>query len=228
MGTTLTIDQGAGDCDTGIDGFVMCGNLSGSYAFGGYSNGPDQFSISTYAFLQDGYEDLTGVFVGGSIGGSGLIIGIAQPYDGDPVGPSMPYDPSTGQNITTAFTFGPSGGSGTFYSTSAITDNGDDTLDFSGLDVAFGEVPSSPYLGTGRASPYGGLATIDVIETGGAFGAGTYSLDFFSEDCATGEFECNGFMMHLEGSIKPVPIPPALYLFGSGLLGLIGIARKKA
>jgi hypothetical protein len=25
-----------------------------------------------------------------------------------------------------------------------------------------------------------------------------------------------------------VPIPPALYLFGSGLLGLIGIARKKA
>jgi len=26
----------------------------------------------------------------------------------------------------------------------------------------------------------------------------------------------------------PVPIPPALWLFGSGLLGLIGIARKKA
>ena len=24
-----------------------------------------------------------------------------------------------------------------------------------------------------------------------------------------------------------VPIPPALYLFGSGLLGLIGVARKK-
>ena len=27
---------------------------------------------------------------------------------------------------------------------------------------------------------------------------------------------------------QPVPIPPALWLFGSGLLGLIGIARKKA
>jgi hypothetical protein len=26
---------------------------------------------------------------------------------------------------------------------------------------------------------------------------------------------------------SPIPIPPALYLFGSGLLGLIGIARRK-
>jgi hypothetical protein len=30
----------------------------------------------------------------------------------------------------------------------------------------------------------------------------------------------------VESSI--VPIPPALWLFGSGLLGLIGIARKKS
>ena len=27
---------------------------------------------------------------------------------------------------------------------------------------------------------------------------------------------------------SPVPIPPALWLFGSGLLGMIGIVRKKA
>jgi hypothetical protein len=26
---------------------------------------------------------------------------------------------------------------------------------------------------------------------------------------------------------QPVPIPPALWLFGSGLLGLVGIARRK-
>jgi hypothetical protein len=28
-------------------------------------------------------------------------------------------------------------------------------------------------------------------------------------------------------SIPPIPIPPALWLFGSGLLGLVGVARKK-
>jgi hypothetical protein len=30
------------------------------------------------------------------------------------------------------------------------------------------------------------------------------------------------------GDIRPVPLPPALWLFGSGLLGLIGIAKKKS
>ena len=30
------------------------------------------------------------------------------------------------------------------------------------------------------------------------------------------------------GNVGAVPIPPALWLFGSGLLGLIGIARRKA
>lgn len=29
------------------------------------------------------------------------------------------------------------------------------------------------------------------------------------------------------GSINPIPVPPALWLFGSGLLGLVGIARRK-
>lgn len=30
-----------------------------------------------------------------------------------------------------------------------------------------------------------------------------------------------------DGDVSPVPVPPALWLFGSGLLGLVGIAKKK-
>jgi hypothetical protein len=30
------------------------------------------------------------------------------------------------------------------------------------------------------------------------------------------------------GNVSPVPLPPALYLFGSGLIGLVGMARRKA
>jgi PEP-CTERM motif len=33
--------------------------------------------------------------------------------------------------------------------------------------------------------------------------------------------------MAIDGLLTPVPVPAAVWLFGSGLLGLIGIARKK-
>ena len=39
----------------------------------------------------------------------------------------------------------------------------------------------------------------------------------------------SGYTINLTGAefISAVPIPPALWLFGSGLMGLVGIARKK-
>ena len=34
-------------------------------------------------------------------------------------------------------------------------------------------------------------------------------------------------LLTIEGELRPVPLPPALYLFGTGLLGLIGISRRR-
>lgn len=34
------------------------------------------------------------------------------------------------------------------------------------------------------------------------------------------------YALHLEGTISAVPVPVAMWLFGSGLLGLIGVARR--
>jgi hypothetical protein len=28
--------------------------------------------------------------------------------------------------------------------------------------------------------------------------------------------------------VKPIPLPPALFLFGTGLVGLVGMVRRKA
>jgi hypothetical protein len=36
------------------------------------------------------------------------------------------------------------------------------------------------------------------------------------------------FVLTGTGVAAPVPIPPALWLFGSGLLGLVGVARRRA
>jgi hypothetical protein len=50
-------------------------------------------------------------------------------------------------------------------------------------------------------------------------------------DLGTSFYECcgNGFQDHFfsSGSIKPVPVPAAAWLFGSALIGLAGIKRKK-
>jgi len=42
----------------------------------------------------------------------------------------------------------------------------------------------------------------------------------------TGPYVIRGYFVEYE--LSSVPIPPALWLFGSGLLGLIGVARKKS
>lgn len=36
------------------------------------------------------------------------------------------------------------------------------------------------------------------------------------------------YTLHLEGTISEIPVPAAVWLFGSGLLGLVGVARRKA
>ncbi len=225
-GTLLTIDQGSGDCRNGIYSLI-CANLTGSYVMGGWSNGPESFSPGGVGFLSDGYDDATGTFLGGATVGAGMVIGVTQPYQGTPVGPGAPYDPTTGQNITTAFQMDSGSGPypiwGTFYSTSPIVDNGDGTLDFTGLNMLFGEDPAL----FGPLDYVPGNATLSLIPGGGAFGAGRYALDYFAEDCTTGEFECLGILLHLEGSINAVPLPAAAWLFGSGVLGLMGIVLRR-
>jgi hypothetical protein len=44
----------------------------------------------------------------------------------------------------------------------------------------------------------------------------------------TGNLTLNNVSLDLQGSSTVVPVPAAVYLFGSGLLGLIGIARRRA
>jgi len=39
--------------------------------------------------------------------------------------------------------------------------------------------------------------------------------------------ESGGFTTEAFVSVAPVPVPAAMWLFGSGLLGLVGIARRK-
>lgn len=236
-GTRLTIDQGSGDCSYSSTSGYTCANLTGSYVMGlsgrgaNYQHGP--MYIRTVGFLNDGYDDMTGLFTGGPTAGAGLVIGVAQPYQGEPVGNGAPYDPAVGQNIVTAFqtiSYGaPYPAWGTFYSTSPITDNDDGTLNFSGWNMAFEENPALFSSGATYPSYPPGNAMLTLMPGGGAYGAGRYALDYYSENCQAADYylNCVGFQLHLEGSISPVPLPAAAWLFGFGLLGLTGFARRR-
>ena len=53
-----------------------------------------------------------------------------------------------------------------------------------------------------------------------------YSLSWLSQ-IKGGPFNGVKGYWHLEGTVAPVPVPAAAWLLGSGLIGLVGVARRK-
>ena len=96
------------------------------------------------------------------------------------------------------------------------TVNPDGSVDMTGWFVNWG-AEGDINMGTGAA------ATVDC-------GAGTcaafesFSLDYTAV-VPSGGFAGVAYQLHLEGTV--VPVPAAVWLFGSGLLGLVGIARRR-
>ncbi len=61
-------------------------------------------------------------------------------------------------------------------------------------------------------------------------GDGTYDVVLVSASAigsAWGNFDTNPYVETWDVTLAPVPIPAAAWLFGSGLIGLVGIARRK-
>lgn len=77
-----------------------------------------------------------------------------------------------------------------------------------GVQVGIG-VASNPAIGAATLTP---LQQSDLL-------AGLWYINIHSNDFPSGE---------IRGQVNVVPIPAAIWLFGSGLLGLIGLARRKA
>ena len=148
---------------------------------------------------------------------NGIVLGTTQGASGSHTGP---IDGTESPNIDAPWTF--FGGTGMHQTTSAITDNGDGTMDFSGWNVTWNGIASIPVVAT---SP-----TTIVCDTATCSDTSSYTID--------GAFHVNGagfttvaYTVHLEGGISApseIPVPAAVWLFGSGLLGLAGVARRKA
>ena len=146
----------------------------------------------------------------------GIVLGTTQAFNGTAPAPLAPY-PGDGTNITAAWSF--FGNTGTNFSASAINANSDTAIDMSGWRVAWGEVPSINM---------GGGAPATIACQGGTCEIGdTYTLSYSAVVPPGDPSGFGGVLYALEMTGTIVPVPAAVWLFGSGLLGLVGVARRK-
>ncbi|HHH43479.1 MAG TPA: VPLPA-CTERM sorting domain-containing protein [Gammaproteobacteria bacterium] len=148
---------------------------------------------------------------------NGIHIGSIQSASGSHSGP---IDGSENPNIDKPFEF--FGNTGMHQTTSPITDltgsGSTRVLDFSGWSWLWDGTENIPLVAT---SP-----TTIVCDTSSCSDGSNYTID--------GAFHINGaaftsvsYVLHLEGTVSSVPIPASAWLFGSGLAGLAGVARRR-
>jgi hypothetical protein len=96
------------------------------------------------------------------------------------------------------------------------------TLDFSGWGVNWGNY--GPGGTDGGTIPMGGVATI-VCDLADCASGSNYVLDMAVHVPAA--FTSVPYTLHLEGTVSQVPVPAAVWLLGSGIVGLVGVARRR-
>jgi hypothetical protein len=116
----------------------------------------------------------------------------------------------------------------------AVTEVGSHTgntaeLDFSGWTVTWNGIPVIPMGGDSVNFTEDTGKALITCSTDSCSVSSTYVLDYEAH-VPIGDASGFGgvkYTLHLEGHVAPVPLPAAAWLFGSGLLGLAGVARRR-
>ena len=99
------------------------------------------------------------------------------------------------------------------------------TINMTGWTVFWGD-PTSP----DRGAIDMGTGADAIVTCGVDCGVNdTFTLDYEAV-VPSGAFQGVAYQLHLTGTVGPgsaVPVPAAVWLFGSGLLGLVGVARRR-
>ncbi len=156
----------------------------------------------------------------------GLIVGTVQDASGAHPGPP---DGSESPGIDAPWLF--FGNTGMHYAinpTNVLTDDGagNATLDFSGWGLTVNTVPRVD-LSTGAWA--GNADGVANVICGVDCGDGdTFTLSY-SATPGAGLSGAGGigYSLFMTGTVSAVPVPAAVWLLGSGLLGLAGVARRR-
>ena len=203
-GDQLTISSGITTSSSYGNTFVT----SGSY-FGCDCNGSGTITPNERTALHQGTE--------------GFIIGVIQ-GTGTPTHSGPPTE-SDWNRITAPYIW--YGNTAQEYTTSPITGSTETGLDFSGFNWPWNSIEDIPF-GSG-AWGEGFTDGIANFVWDGIYGH-TYTLDYRTTIEAGSPTGIGGaqFEYHFEGIVvSAVPVPAAVWLFGSGLIGLLGFATRR-
>jgi hypothetical protein len=159
-----------------------------------------------------------------SMGTTGIIIGTATTQGASHVGA-----PTAGDTNAITAPWGFFGNTGSDYTLVGITGSTTAGLDMSGWTVTWAGIPAINM--TGGAWGTGFTSGIANFSWSGVYGT-AYTLDYTATVPVGDPSGFGGvkYSLHLEGIVNEavVPVPAAAWLFGSGLMGLVGVARRKA
>ncbi|MEW6330085.1 MAG: VPLPA-CTERM sorting domain-containing protein [Pseudomonadota bacterium] len=223
--------------NTGDSLTITAGVTGGSY---GFVTGGSYFMMDTNGNGTFQAAERTAI----SQGTQGLIIGVSQStgtsHGGIPTG-------TEGGTIDAAWSF--FGNTGMHFTSSPVTGSTTAGLTFSGWTVTWNGIPAinmgggMQNCGTNAdgiclsgtndiAGTYNNGTGIASFTWSGVYGTG-YTLDYTAvvPQADPSNFGGVKYGLHLVGvvneAVSAVPVPAAVWLFGSGLLGLAGIARRK-
>jgi len=202
----LNFDTGVAITDP-VYGYTI--GFQGSY-FSLDTNGDGAFTVNEGSVLTPGYD-------------GGILLGQTQ----------LTYDVSTGDPTPIDSTWYFAGNPGTYQNTSPVTifsddGNGSVFLDFSDWGVTFVNTINIGLGGSPEHPSDTGLATVvcSLDCSNGDFFTLDYNAHVASDDPSG--FGDVYWQLHLEGTVvSPVPVPAAVWLFGSGLILLASLARRK-
>lgn len=143
---------------------------------------------------------------------------------------AIPLTAGSDGGIIIGITQGPGEIDGTHLTLSPITvstDNGlTKELDFSGWNMLWNS--NLIHMGGDAGQGDTGLAAI-VCDTSACANGERFTLNYTAHIPLNDPIGFGGvlYRLHLEGTISAVPVPAAFWLFGSGLIGLLGFSRRK-
>lgn len=144
--------------------------------------------------------------------------------------------PAVIQTVTPIDSWTLTGYPGYDYLTAGVTGSTTAGLDFSGWAINYNGSPVVAAVDYGAWTPtncatlgcsgVSFVADTAAISWNGVYGSNYslwYSWNFYIE----GSWIPTQYILRLEGTVQAVPVPAAVWLFGSGLLGTISVVRRK-